>query len=187
MNFANMKKLSIGGIQLKSLAINGLQVWTGVNNIIASSINKDGTPYRGTNGEIGYKNGVRLGNSGDETAVTGYATTGYIPVAPKDKLYFSVGCMPYISSSRNMKMALYDASFAWVGTISTVDLYDKRTSTQLINDGLSHYSDNSLSTVTAYAIRYWLTTATANKTAYVRFCSTNINANAVITKNEPLA
>ena len=187
LDFRNMKKLSIAGIELKELLINGVKVWAGITNWITKAINTDGTPYRGANGEIGYKTGYRFNTANAETAASAFSVTGYIPAAPKDMFYFSKGCMPHING-RDIRMVLYDANFTLLGGVSTLDLYNARTNSQLISEGLSLHDDDSLSTITPYALRYWVTSATANKTAYVRFSTytTAISANAVITKNEPI-
>lgn len=184
IDFRNIKKLTIGGVSLKSLAINGVQVWTGVNNVIASSINPDGTPYRGTNGEIGYKTGIRL-SSGAETSSLTTDAVGFIPAGVNDKFYFSKGLMVPDTNNR-VAMVLYDANFQHLDTRSVNHLFVKKDASILIGYGLSFYDDDTLYTVTAKCLSYWVGSATVNKTAYVRFVTYPITAAACITKNEPL-
>ena len=186
IDFRNIKKLTIGGVSLKSLAINGVQVWKGVNNVIASSINPDGTPYRGTNGEVGYKTDTRLVSSnGVEAASATTDVTGFIPCVPKDKFYISQGLMPGDNNAR-VAVALYDSNFAFIAYSNVKGQLSNKNSTQLINEGLSFHDDDTLHTITPYCLRYYFGSSKVNQTAYVRFATYPITAAACITKNEPL-
>ena len=189
IDFTGIKAITIPEGKVKQIVrkSDGAVLWAGITNWITKAINTDGTPYRGANGEVGYKTGFRFNTANTETSGSAYSVTGYIPVIPKDMLYFSKGCMP-TPSGRDIRMVLYDSSFNLLGGASTLDMYNSRTSSQLISEGLSFHNDNSLATMTPYALRYWVTLAKANQTAYVRFSTytTAISANAVITKNEPL-
>ena len=186
LDFRNMKKLSIAGIELKELLINGYKIWSSVTNWIAKSINADGTPYRGANGEIGYKTDTRLiSSNGVESASATTDVTGFIPCVPKDKFYISQGLMPGDNNAR-VAVVLYDSSFAFLAYSNVKGLVTNKNATQLINEGLSFYSDDTLHTVTPYCLRYYHGSSVVNKTAYVRFCTYPITAAACISKNEPL-
>ena len=86
LDFRNMKKLSIGGIELKSLAINGIQVWKSFTNQIPISIDTDGSIYNGT----GYKAVSRANSSGavvaleNPSATNPVFVTGLIPLKTGD-------------------------------------------------------------------------------------------------------
>jgi hypothetical protein len=184
LDFRNMKKLTIGGIELKKLLINGIEVWKSFTNMIPLSINADGTPYRGTNGEIGYKTGIRLSGGAETSSLTTDAV-GFIPAGVNDKFYFSKGLMVPDTNNR-VAMVLYDANFQHLDTRSVSNLFAKKDSSILIGYGLSFYDDDTLYTVTAKCLSYWAGSATVNKTAYVRFVTYPITGASCITKNEPL-
>lgn len=87
MNLADYKKLSIDGIELKDLYINGTLAWkNGYTNQVPLSTEADGkTIY---NGGLGYKDGYRIRSSGAEADATGMSVcTGFIPFVKGDKLY----------------------------------------------------------------------------------------------------
>ena len=83
IDFTKIKKLTIGGVELKQLFINGVQVWKGgYKNWVKFSTEADGeTIYN--NGQ-GYKDGYRIRSSGAEATQTGARITGYIPVRAGD-------------------------------------------------------------------------------------------------------
>ena len=59
MDLTKLKKLVIGGIELKQLLINGVQVWkSGYKNWVKYSTEADGVTIY--NGGLGYKNGYRM-------------------------------------------------------------------------------------------------------------------------------
>lgn len=77
IDFSNFKKLTIGGVELKQLFINGIQVWKAITNQVPISTDMDGSIYN----KVGYKDNTRLSSSGSvsSSAQTGSVTTGFIP------------------------------------------------------------------------------------------------------------
>ena len=84
MDFSAFKKLTIGGVELKRLLINGIQVWKAITytNQVPISTDTDGSIFNG----VGYKENVRLGSSGgiSSSAQNGSVTTGFIPFPSSD-------------------------------------------------------------------------------------------------------
>jgi hypothetical protein len=75
----SVKKLSVNGLSIKQLWINGTQVFKdGYKNWVPYAIDTDGSIYNG----IGYKTGYRIRSGGAEAAQTGACHTGFIPVLP---------------------------------------------------------------------------------------------------------
>ena len=186
LDFSKLKKLSIAGIELRKLLINGIQVWTGVTDWIANSINTDGTPFRGTNGEIGYISGKAISTTGVLSDAKTSSVTGFIPCAPKEKMYISKGLMEPDELLRKC-IVLYTSDFTCLGRVDVKAMLRDSAASQLINEGLSFYDDNTLHTVTPYCLRWWLKSATVNQTAYVRFgIALPMPDDACITKNEPI-
>ena len=79
MDFTKLKKLTIGGVELVNLFVNGIQVWAmkTFTNQVPISTDTDGSIFNGT----GYKENVRLSSSGgiSSSAQNGSVTTGFIP------------------------------------------------------------------------------------------------------------
>ncbi len=115
MDFSAIKKLTIGGIELKQLFINGIQVWKSFTNQVRQSIASDKTPF---NGGLGYWNGQELsGSSGSQRAGTGYTCTGFIPVKQGDVIRIK-GCNWYSTKATNYIVA-YTSTFVHWGTTTT--------------------------------------------------------------------
>lgn len=79
MDFSAIKKLTIGGVELVKLFINGVQVWAAktFTNQVPISTDTDGSIFN----KVGYKENVRLSSSGgiSGSAQNGSVTTGFIP------------------------------------------------------------------------------------------------------------
>jgi len=79
IDFSQFKKLSISGVELKQLFINGIQVWkSGYKNLIETATTDPGGTeiYNGT----GYRDGYRWSSSGGkETTYTSGRLSGWIP------------------------------------------------------------------------------------------------------------
>lgn len=88
MDFSTVKKVSIAAGDVKQIAINGVVVWSGVNNLVSTSIDSDGSIYNG----IGYKDGYRLSSSGgvSGTAVPTATHTGFIKFKAGDIIRIKV-------------------------------------------------------------------------------------------------
>ena len=110
MDLSAYKKISIGGVALKKLALDGVQVWkSGPTNLVPLSINADGTIYNGT----GYKDGYRVRSGGAEGAVSNTSCTGFIKVSPGDVVRIS-GCM-FSHSGNSNAINVSDNTFANIG------------------------------------------------------------------------
>ena len=99
MDFSKIKKLTIDGISLKSLAINGVQVWKSFTNQVPISTDTDGSIYN----KVGYKDNTRLSSSGgvSGSAQTGSVTTGFIPWPYGDKTILRLKGAEWKQSSAN--------------------------------------------------------------------------------------
>lgn len=85
IDFSKIKKLTIDGIDLKSLAINGVQVWkSGPKNWVKYSTEADGVTIY--NGGLGYKDGYRVRSGGAEGEHESASCTGFIPFRKGDVL-----------------------------------------------------------------------------------------------------
>ena len=95
-------------------------------NLIPLSINVDGTPYVGENGELGYKAGYRLNSSGTETAHENMFVTGFMPVETGDTVSLDNVWWSANNGTYNYRcfITLYDESFARIGS-TTADQFKK--------------------------------------------------------------
>lgn len=150
-------------------------------NQIPLSINADGSQFVGSNGEDGYKTGVRLNSSGGETATTSTtnAATGYIPCAPTSVIRFRDMPMNY-NTSQGAYIAFYDANFTVIKSqkvqagIETGDrgvVFDANGSLDRI--------DNPSQFVAWYG-------GAASDIKYVRVSADSITASSIITVDEPI-
>lgn len=115
MNLADYKKLSIDGIELKDLTINGVLAWKAktFTNLIPLSTEADGkTIY---NGGLGYKDRYRVRSGGAEAEDRYTTITGYIPYKKGDKLYIYP---PFFGENTANTVNFYDVSFACLGQIT---------------------------------------------------------------------
>lgn len=108
-------------------------------NLIPLSINTDGTPYVGTNGEAGYKEGYRLNSGGTETQKTKMYVTGFMPVETGDTVVLDdVGWSAYDGSNNYYcYLTLYDGSFSVLG-YTTADKFKASSTTisGLVSNGV---------------------------------------------------
>ena len=85
IDFSGIKKLSIGGVELTQLFINGIQVWkSGYTNWVRYSTEADGVTIY--NGGLGYKDGYRIRSGGTEASSADATSTGFIPFKKGDVL-----------------------------------------------------------------------------------------------------
>lgn len=83
MDFTKIKKLFLGGIELKQLFINGVQVWkSGPKNWVKFSTEADGVTIY--NGGLGYKDSCRIRSGGAEQSSSNASCTGFIPFKKGD-------------------------------------------------------------------------------------------------------
>lgn len=85
---------------------------SGYTNLVPTSIDTDGSVYKG----VGYIDGYRLSSSGGISAQTNTVTTGFIPCKSTDLIRMSGAS--WFPPSGNLYLAFYDASFAVLGSIN---------------------------------------------------------------------
>lgn len=137
-------------------------------NWIPLSINSDGTEYIGTNGEDGYKVGYRIDSSGAEVTYDSHRVTGFIPAKNKDVIYMS-GIQTTQNGGLNAPyLGVYDSTFqkVYAGTFDSLDcIIDKMT--------------DSYGNITQFRLNTGIV-------AYIRVCSYTLDADSIITVNEPI-
>jgi hypothetical protein len=82
---------------------------TSYTNLLPLSVDANGSDYRGTNGEDGYKAGYKMsGSSGNESATTGAYCSGFMPVTYNDVIRIKNVVMSSAASINNL--VFYDSS-----------------------------------------------------------------------------
>lgn len=147
-------------------------------NLIPLAINADGSQFVGTNGEDGYKTGYRLNSSGVETASSGTEVTGFMPCTKTDVLYFANMTFAKSGTGKdNTYFCTYDSSKK---TLTSTKL-SNITSSSII---LEYDSNNNLVMLDIASYIYSINNSYVP--AYFRISGYDINANSVITVNEPI-
>lgn len=116
MDLSVLKNLSVGGVAVKTLFVNGIQAFkSGYKNWVPCSIDTDGSIYNGT----GYLEGYRLSSSGVIKSREGSVVTGYIPAKAGDVVRIA-GVAWYQTHSMNYICA-YTSSFTYIGAVYSPD------------------------------------------------------------------
>lgn len=114
IDFSKFKSLTVAGVALKQLFINGVQVWkSGYKNWVRYSTEADGVTIY--NGGLGYKNRYRVRSGGAEASSTHATCTGFIPVSPGDTVRLSAYDVKYVGAENAINVS--DASRANLGQI----------------------------------------------------------------------
>lgn len=143
-------------------------------NQIPLSINSDGTPFVGTNGEKGYKTNTRLsGSSGTEKTESGYEVTGFIPVAFGDEVSIKDIDIP---NENNTNIAFYknNSDKTYIGTQT---LY-----TAFVTNGTS---SNGVYTATINQNQLNALTSSVGL-GYIRISSKSITNESILTVNQEI-
>lgn len=185
IDFSTFNKLSVGGIELRSLSINGIEVWRqSYQNRVPTSIDADGSRYK----NIGYIEGYRVSSSGALSAQTGTVTTGFIAATNGDIIRMAGVRWGTSVSNGYCYIQFYDASFQNIGHINK---YGEDSS----NDNVSNISgivdknkanshiltDNK--GVTTFDISF---TADSKQFSYFRISATGKGADMIVTVNEEI-
>lgn len=142
-------------------------------NQIPLSVDSDGKPFVGENGERGYISGKELATSnGNYNTVAGSETTGYIPVTKGDVIRFRD--MPMLNNTNTHRICLYKADFSYIGGFTVQNSVNYG---YLV--GNQEYDSNNLVSI-SIVDKY------NDKIAYIRFTSTDINPRSIITVNEEI-
>ena len=189
MDFRTLKKLSIGGVELKQLFINGIQAWKAITfkNLVPESTDTDGSIFNKT----GYKDNARLGSNGSvsSSAQAGSVTTGFIPCVQGNtdiiRIKDAVWLRDQIATG-HYYLHYYDANKNQLAYISSSQ-YDAETTYQNMmdisydaNTGITtfiHKNPNATGSITEYAKR----------AKYFRLNAYGKGADLIVTVNEEIA
>lgn len=177
MNLNDMKTITIEGIGMKSISINGVEIWRepkAYTNLVPTSVDKNGSIYNGK----GYKDGYRLSSSGgvSSSPLETATHTGFMKVKKGDVIRIKVKGGFAQSGSGNY-VCYYNSSFGlvkadypetWVG--------GKFGKTETLEDGstlITGYTENQ--TGVTSAVEYFRVSLNPCK-----------GANLIVTVNEEI-
>ena len=176
-----LKKLTIGGIPLKQLFINGIQVWkTGCKNWVPLSINPDGTGY---NNGLGYKNGYRVRSGGAEEPTGRAACTGFIPVNGGDVIRIKGWDRYHYPGSAANAINVSDGNFTNIGQVGNANY-------GIFTEGYGAYGRATIEDA-ASGISTWVAPPAASGIAYIRVSGYSNDfymdgANIIVSINEEI-
>ena len=170
MDFSQFKKLTIGGVELKQLFINGVQVWKGVSytNQIPISTDKDGSVYNGkgyrenyydNNGNIGTNNTTDL--------------SGFIPCKIGDVVRLKN--VTYDGTNSSARLTFYKPDKTYIGQVTS-------NSSWIMSNMFAAEKDSSGNYV-KFTIKSHTSTTGCG---FFRISANEINANSIITVNQEI-
>lgn len=151
-------------------------------NQLPLAIASDKTPY---NGGQGWKTGYRLNSSGAETALDGMEVTGFIPAKYGDTVYLqNIGWNVNSTSVGQLGQVYiwaYDSNFNYIGYCLA---------SGYTNMGADRYTIDASGNLKQFTVNgtffYTIKQGNINNAAYIRLNCQDINANSIITVNEPI-
>ena len=188
IDFGQYKKLSVGGVELKKLAINGVEVWSsGYKNWVPEAIDTNGSIF---NGGKGYIDGKRLGSSGSLSDQTNTVTTGFIPCKSTDVIRMAGVSWLSPKSGGYCYLMFHDSSFAVLGSINIYADAGSSTGYKAAYRGCIGLAGsveqlptiiNGVTTFDHYIFR-----SDADKVAYFRVNGIGSGADMIVTVNEEI-
>lgn len=182
MDLSLYKHIKIGGHQMKTLAIDDVQIWKcAYVNQVPLSINADGSIY---NGGLGYKNGYRIRSGGEESATAPAACTGFIPVSAGDVVrIYPVNPSQLSASGTGINVS--DSSFNNIGQAASNGDYG------IFASSYSAYGWKKSVVAEGNGVYRWVVPPAASGVAYIRVSIYDQQngaqgANMIVTVNEEI-
>lgn len=182
MNMTNMKTITIEGVGMKSISINGVEIWSepkSYTNLVPTSTDTDGSIYNG----VGYKDDVRLSSSGgiSGSAQVGGTTTGFIPWNGDGDVLRMKGVTWEHTQGRHYYVNFYDASKNFLVYFSAAE--------EDLNTHVSTVTRENGVTTIAFNQEYGNTNSMLNhirEAKYIRICAEGEGADMIVTINEEI-
>ena len=129
-----LKTLTIDGIELKQLSINGVVAWVAppsYTNWVPISIDTDGSIFNG----CGYQDDVRLRSNGELKEKNNSVVTGFIPAKGGDTI--RVAGVNWVANNHSSNyLNAYDASFGNIGArVSNGNVYGATIVESIVAEG----------------------------------------------------
>lgn len=173
IDFKNLKKLTIGGVELKQLFINGIQVWKAASytNQIPISTDQSGAVYNGK----GWKANTRVDPSGDQT-VSGCESTGFIPCKVGDVIRLKNVTMP--KGNANCRIVFYKSDKTRINHAQCNSSWYVDTCFKGVLDSNNSYTKFTITSASCAEM--------TSGTAFIRITANHIDDNSIITINQEI-
>ena len=173
MNLSGFKELTIGGVKLKELLINGIQVWKAISytNQIPISTDANGNIYNGK----GWKGNTRVDPSGDVT-VSGYESTGFIPCKVGDVIRLKNVTMT--KGNVNSRIVFYKSDKTRINHAQCNSSWYVDTCFKGVLDSNNSYTQFTITSKNCSEM--------TNGTAFIRITANQIDSTSIITINEEI-
>lgn len=183
MDFRELKKLTIGGVDLVQLFINGVQVFkAGYKNWVKYSTESDGVTIY--NGGLGYKNGYRIRSGGAEAAQDTASCTGFIPVKGGDIVRISG--VDFSKGLVDNAVNVSDSGFTNIGQM-TPSYHNAGYGIFAVNAPYQAYCFDSV-VKESDGVWKWVLPPATSGVAYIRVTGyTKDGSNLIVTVNEEIA
>ena len=181
MNLNNMKTISIDTIGMKSISINGVEIWrepASYTNLVPTSTDTDGSIFNG----VGYKDDVRLSSSGSVSgsAQAGSATTGFMPYSKGGIVRLKGGIWAGISASvGHYYIHAYNASKGFLAGMAASDSFAGNVATYDATTGVTTFDFSGLTTSNSIRQAF-------EKATYFRLNAKGAGADLIVTVNEEI-
>lgn len=183
MNLKDLKTITIEGIGMKSISINGVEIWRepkAYTNLVPTSTDTNGSIFNG----VGYKDDVRLSSSGgiSGSAQVGGTTTGFIPWHGDGDVLRMKGVTWEHAQGRHYYVNFYDASKKFLVYFSAAE--------EAQNAHVSTVTRENGVTTIAFNQDYGNTNAMLNhirEAKYIRITAEGKGAGMVVTINEEIS
>ena len=179
--------VTMGGVDITATAVSGnnINIENATGNIVITAVAEEivivnqipistdanGNLFVGTNNEAGYKTGYRLNSAGVEKAQSGIEVTGFIPCTYNDTMYMKN--VSVTSGSTTETMCFYDSNHALVLMTYTEYVFGG-TSGEVVSKKVSEIALDAVA-------------ENKDKIAFIRISAQDINANSIITINQPIS
>ena len=178
MDLSAYKAISIGGIAMKKLTLDGVQIWkSGPTNWVRKYSNADGTIY---NGGLGYKNGYRIRSGGAEGTDANASCTGFMKVNPGDEIRIAGWAFANAKTVNSINVS--NSSFENIGQFTMAGA-----SYGIFTSGYSAYNNASV-TSEKIDVCKWIVPPAESGVSYIRVTGyTDQNGqNMIVTINEEI-
>lgn len=173
MDFSQFKSLTIGGVELKQLSINGVQVWAAqtasYTNQIPISTDASGAIYNGK----GWKENTWV-NGGNEAYNWGTYVTGFIPCKAGDVIRLKN--VTFNTSSNLGRLSFFNSSKAYIGQVMSNGTWYLNTEFKGVTDASGNYTQWTIKSVSGISANC----------AFIRITAQGTLADSIITINEEI-
>ena len=173
MDFSQFKSLIIGGVELKQLSINGVQVWNAeaasYTNQIPISTDASGAIYNGK----GWKEHTWV-NGGNENYNWGTYVTGFIPCKVGDIIRLKD--VTFNNSTAYGRLSFFNSNKTYIGQVLSNGTWNLDTEFKGVKDASGNYTQLTIKSLSGVSANC----------AFIRITAQGLTDASIITINEEI-